>query len=58
MRRCEFITLIGGAVIGSLFVAHAQQPRWIGVMIALPEEIPELKKWLAAFRQRCRFESN
>jgi hypothetical protein len=27
-------------------------------MIALPEGDPELKKWLAALRQRLRFGSN
>ncbi len=31
--------------------ARAQQTRRIGVMIALPESDPELKKWLAAFQQ-------
>jgi hypothetical protein len=36
----------------------AQQPRRIGVMIALSEGDSELKKWLAAFRQRLRFGSN
>jgi putative ABC transport system substrate-binding protein len=51
LKRRDFITLLGGAVVAWSLAASAQQMRQIGVMIALPEDDPDLKEWLAAFRE-------
>jgi putative tryptophan/tyrosine transport system substrate-binding protein len=54
MRRREFITLLGGAVVASPLVARAQQPermRRIGVLAALNEDDPDMQARLAGFRQ-------
>jgi putative ABC transport system substrate-binding protein len=53
MRRREFITFIGGALVGWPLTARAQQGgpvRLIGVLMAQVESNSAAQSWLAAFR--------
>ena len=53
MRRREFVTGIAVSTAWPL-AAHGQQPRRVGVLIALEEEDPQTKSYLAAFREALR----
>jgi putative tryptophan/tyrosine transport system substrate-binding protein len=53
MRRREFITLVGGAVVSWPITSHAQQPdkrRLIGVLMGYAENDPAAQSLVAAFR--------
>jgi putative tryptophan/tyrosine transport system substrate-binding protein len=55
MRRREFIAGLGGASLGSVFAARAQQPermRKVGLLVAGSQDDPEYQARVVAFRER------
>ena len=57
MRRRDFISVIGSAVVWPPLAAHAQQEervRRIGVLLPTVKDDPAYKEWLGAFLQRLQ----
>ena len=51
MRRRDFLSALGGAVVAWPLDACAQQMQRIGVLMAYAETSPEARGWVAAFRE-------
>ena len=54
MRRREFITLLGGGLLGRPFTVHAEQsgrPRTVGVLMNLDSDDAQVRARIAAFAQ-------
>src|SRR6187399_2338054 len=51
MRRRDFLSALGGAVVAWPLDARAQQMQRIGVLMAYAETSPEARGWVAAFRE-------